>query len=189
MTASTGQTSKRATAVPDGAGRDRALLVERFLELRPLIQKRFSVGLEHELREELHHVTVHQLTVLGRLRHHSLTMRELAAELGVGESAATAVSDRLVRQGLVERMSDPHDRRIVRLELSKSGANLVERLQESAGRKVAAMLEVLSDTQLAWFVDILETLTSSLVGQPHSCGGACATQESYVTTTDAGATS
>lgn len=156
---------------PAAAGRDE--LVERFLELRPVVQKRFSAELEQDLREHLQHVTIHQLTALGRLRQHSLTMRELAAELGVGESAATAVTDRLVRQGLVERRDDPHDRRVVRLELSPAGSTLVERLHESASRKSAAMLEVLSDTQLAWFVDILETLSRALVAHSHSCAGAC----------------
>jgi DNA-binding MarR family transcriptional regulator len=163
---------KSAGGAPAVRPSDRSDLVQRFLDLQPVIRKRFQHELEHELRDEFQHVTIHQLTVLGHLRHHTLTMRELASELGVGESAATAVSDRLVRQGLVERHDDPHDRRIVRLELSAAGRSLVERLHESAAQKSATMLEALSDVQLAGLVDILETLASSFVRQ-HTCAGTC----------------
>lgn len=164
------------------AGR-RAELVEAFLQLRPVLKRHFAVQLEHELRDELHNVTVHQLEALGCLRHNSHTMSELAKDLGVGESAATALTDRLVRQGLVERGSDPKDRRIVRLELSRSGRRLVERLHESTGRKSAAMLEVLSDEQLEHLVDILATLSSSLPGCPGACAGGNFSS-SKTTTTD-----
>ncbi len=164
----------------------RAELVEAFLELRPVLKRRFALNLEHELRDELHNVTIHQLEALGCLRHHSHTMRELAKELGVGESATTALTDRLVRQGLVERGSDPKDRRIVRLELSRSGRRLVERLHESIGRKSAAMLEVLSDEQLAHLLDILATLSRSLPGCSVACSGDIPSS-SRTTTTDVAA--
>jgi len=55
------------------------------------MQRRFSALLHRELRDELHAVTGHQLSVLAYLRGQSVTMRELARELDVGESAATAV--------------------------------------------------------------------------------------------------
>ena len=89
----------------------REVLVERYCELQPQMQRRFSALLHRDLRDELHAVTDHQLSVLTYLRGQSVTMRELAKELDVGESAATAVVDRLVRQGLVLRCDDPSDRR------------------------------------------------------------------------------
>src|SRR5208283_2834004 len=121
----------------------RDVLVDRYLELQPQIQRRFSASLHRELREELHSVTVHQLGVLMLLRGQSVTMRELAKELDVGESAATAVVDRLVRQGLVVRHDDPSDRRVVRLLLSEAGESLVTELHETASRKTASLLVAL----------------------------------------------
>jgi len=143
------------------AGANRDELIARFFELRPVLHKRFNTDLERELRDELHSVTIHQLTALGHLQEGPLTMRELAKELGVSESAVTAIGDRLVRQNLVERLSDPADRRIVRLGLSKTGRRLIDRLHTAACRKTGELASVLSDTQLAQLVDILETLAAA----------------------------
>jgi DNA-binding MarR family transcriptional regulator len=136
-------------------------LIDRFFELRPVLQKRFNTDLERQLRDELGSVTIHQLTALKHLQAGPVTMRELAKELGVSESAVTAIGDRLVRQGLVERLGDPSDRRIVRLGLSKTGRRLIERIDESVCHKTAAVVSVLSDTQLAQLVDIVETLAGA----------------------------
>ncbi len=152
-------TRSEKTAAARRLARD--LLVDRYLELQPQVQRRFSAGLHRELREELHSVTVHQLGVLMLLRGRSLTMRELAKELDVGESAATAVVDRLVRQGLVVRHDDPLDRRVVRLSLSKAGGSLVTKLHETACRKTSSLLVALSDEQLAQLVAIMETLDAA----------------------------
>ena len=88
-------------------------------------------------------------------------MRELARSLGISESAATATADRLVRQGLAERHSDPDDRRIVLLGLSKEGSRMAASMHRAATKKTERMLSVLSDSQLAQLVDILETLEAA----------------------------
>lgn len=139
----------------------RGALVDRYFELQPHLQRRFSAVVHRELRDELQSVTLHQLGVLFQLRSTTLTMRELARELDVSESAATAVTDRLVRQGLVDRLDDPADRRVVRLELSKSGAALVKQLHDTARRKTASLLSALDDAQLVQLVSIMETLDAA----------------------------
>lgn len=140
--------------------RTRIELTEQVFELRPIMKRLFGAGVYRELRDELHSVTIHQLTALGHLKGGSVTMRELAKHLDVSESSATAVSDRLIRQGLVERSSDPTDRRVVRLSLSPAGSALVERLDEAATSKIGELLAALTDTQLEQLIDILETLAS-----------------------------
>jgi DNA-binding MarR family transcriptional regulator len=156
-----------APTKPDAPGRGnglvpeqstRELLIDRYCELQPQLQRHMSALLHGELHEELHTVTDHQLVVLTYLRGQSVTMRELAKQLGVGESAATAVVDRLVRQGLVVRCDDPSDRRVVRLALSDAGESAVTELNAKACHKTASLLAVLSDDQLAQLVRIMETL-------------------------------
>ena len=88
-------------------------------------------------------------------------MRELARQLGVGESATTAVVDRLVRQNLVVRHDDPSDRRVVRLALSAQGQSVLAELHSTACRKTASLLAVLSDGQLTQLVGIMETLEAA----------------------------
>jgi DNA-binding MarR family transcriptional regulator len=135
-------------------------LLEQVFAMRHVMKRLFGGGVYKELLEELQSVTIHQLQTLGHLKGGSLTMGELAKVLEVTESSATAVTDRLVRQGLVERQSDPNDRRVVRLSLSHKGSALVSRLDEAAAAKTAETLAVLSDAQLASLVEILSTLES-----------------------------
>jgi DNA-binding MarR family transcriptional regulator len=149
---------------------ERQELTERVFALRHAMKRLFGAGMYKELREELQSVTIHQLQTLGLLTSGPLAMRELAKGLEVSESSATAVTDRLVRQGLVERHSDPSDRRIVRLALSPKGADLVTRLDEAAAAKAAETLSVLSDAQLRSLVDILETLSSCTESSTGNCG-------------------
>lgn len=145
---------------------DRAELVQRFLELRPHMQRRFNDEVDRQLHEELESVTIHQLSVLQTLESGPLPMRELARSLGVSESSATASVDRLVRADLVERSSDPSDRRIVLVQLSSDGRKVVARFKKATCRKVTQMLAALSDDQVAALVDIFTTLAGESAGEP-----------------------
>ncbi len=157
MTTTASDATAGTTPSPRRASRRRTDLVERIFELRPIIKKLFGATVYREVCDE-HTITIHQLTALSYLKSGSVTMRELAKDLGVSESSATAVTDRLVRQGLVQRLDDPADRRIVRLALSPTGSELFERLAIEGAAKTAEMLSVLSDSQLEQLVEIIETL-------------------------------
>lgn len=139
----------------------REALVDRYCDLQPQLQKHLSSLVYGEAQDDMHAVTEHQRVVLGYLRGQSVTMRELAKRLGVGESAATAVVERLVRQGLVVRHDDPTDRRLVRLALSDQGEFVVAELSEKSRQRIAGLLAVLSDDQLTELVGIMETLEAS----------------------------
>jgi DNA-binding MarR family transcriptional regulator len=53
---------------------------------------------------------------------------QMARALGMTPSTATGVVDRLVAQGLVRRLVDPGDRRVVLLQATPEGSALLERL-------------------------------------------------------------
>lgn len=80
----------------------------------------------------------------GRMR-----MRELARRLGGSFSNATVLTDRLVDRGLVERLADPHDRRVVLVRVSEKGEMVVERLVTSWRTLSETLLERLGDEDLA----------------------------------------
>ena len=67
-------------------------------------------------------MTVPQVKTLILLEHAGpLRMGQLAGSLGSGLSTTTTIVDRLVKQQLVQRDSDPNDRRVVKCELTKNG--------------------------------------------------------------------
>lgn len=75
------------------------------------------------------------------LRRGRPTVGELAEEMKVKPATITGLTDRLVRQRLIERQADPADRRVVRITLTSEGRRVLSEL-EAAGR--AYLHEVLS---------------------------------------------
>jgi len=57
-----------------------------------------------------------------------LPMSALAGELHCDASNVTGIVDRLEERGLIERRSDPADRRVRRLALTEAGAEMRERM-------------------------------------------------------------
>ena len=89
-------------------------------------------------------LTFTQLRALSALaKRGSLRVTELAQEFGIGLAAASALADRMAQRGLIERKTDPNDRRIVRLEVTTRGRHLLERLErgstEHFGKLIARM--------------------------------------------------
>jgi DNA-binding MarR family transcriptional regulator len=58
----------------------------------------------------------------------SSTVGCIAEHLGVGESTASYLVERLVQAGFVERTEDPSDRRRAMIRLSRGGRTLLEKL-------------------------------------------------------------
>ena len=78
-----------------------------------------------------------------------IRMRELARGLGGSLSNATVLVNRLVDQGLVERLADPQDRRVVLVRATEDGRRFVERLVTSWRVLSAPLLETLAPEDLA----------------------------------------
>lgn len=77
-----------------------------------------------------------------------LRMRELARRLGGSFSNATVLVDRLVERGLVERLADPQDRRVVLVRVSEKGRGILEGLVTSWRTLSPALLDRLSSEDL-----------------------------------------
>ena len=78
-----------------------------------------------------------------------IRMRELAHRLGGSFSNATVLVDRLVDRGLVERMAEPQDRRVVLVRATEDGQHLIEQLVTSWRTLSAPLLETLTSEDLA----------------------------------------
>ncbi len=90
------------------------------------------------------------------------TMGELARELHVTLGAATGLVDRLVQQGLVARLPDVRDRRVVRLELTESGRRAHLGVVRHVRRRLARALARLTPDQQAHLTAALRLLREAL---------------------------
>jgi DNA-binding MarR family transcriptional regulator len=101
--------------------RFRGKLPEQILNIKVSIQ-------EHNLREKIGQINDHDVFfTLGFVfsrQSEPITMGDLSRILGVPFSSATRTVDWLVNNGYVQRLADPEDRRVVRVELTESGKEL-----------------------------------------------------------------
>ncbi|MBN1315760.1 MAG: MarR family transcriptional regulator [Anaerolineales bacterium] len=118
----------------------------------PLIERFFSIigrmGIFSLLLDTDNDLTLNQLRVLFHLNYHGdRVMRQIAEKLEVSDPTATGVIDRLVERSLVERSSDPEDRRRVRVSLSARGCQLVSEMRRSGARSATAVFDQLAEDQ------------------------------------------
>mgnify|MGYP001766773059 CR=1 FL=1 len=72
-----------------------------------------------------------QISAMFRLYHAgAYPISEIGTHLGVTNAAASQMVERLVRQGLLERVEDLQDRRVKRLSLTPAGHQLVENVMQ-----------------------------------------------------------
>ena len=138
-------------------------LLDQLLDLQPRMRQRFDAvlprGLCATFSSELGGVTQHQVEVLGTLvRRGRVTMNELAALLAVGPSSATQLVDRLINRELVERHTDPGDRRLVWIVATPRAHALTTQFAELKREIVRSLAGGLTDEELTVFVDLLAKL-------------------------------
>lgn len=135
----------------------------------PLSKRRLKVWIrllgltraaEGGLREYLrlaHDTTLPRFDVMAALfrRREGVTMTELSRMLLVSNGNATAVVDRLERDGLVRRSPSETDRRTVFVRLTDAGVAAFEAQAEGHEREVNRILSGLSDADLDALTEIL----------------------------------
>ncbi|MEA5448701.1 MarR family transcriptional regulator [Leptolyngbya sp. CCNP1308] len=107
------------------------------------------------------HLSLSQLRVLYFLRRRSQSsLSEVADYLDVTRPTMSAMVERLVQRGLVNRISDPVERRRIILTLTAEGTVEMERVYDATLQTVADRLEGLSEAQLQQVKAGLAVLTN-----------------------------
>jgi MarR family transcriptional regulator, organic hydroperoxide resistance regulator len=77
------------------------------------------------------------------------SFKRLAEALRVTPPNVTGIVDRLVEQGLVSRTENPEDRRIMLLQATEKGQNLLTTLKINSNNEMARVLDQLSVEELS----------------------------------------
>ena len=132
-------------------------LVERFVESVDFLHRQIRIDRLNEWQQI--DLTIPQVKTLFLLESAGPSrMGSIAASLGIAVSATTTVVDRLVERGLVMRLSDPKDRRVVICELTEQGQDGADNFWRIGREAVRAALEHMTTDQLDSLVPSLETL-------------------------------
>jgi DNA-binding MarR family transcriptional regulator len=86
------------------------------------------------------------------------TMKFFSERLNVSQSTLTQLAERLVRRGLIERMHDSADRRVVRLRVTATGRRVLEEASASQHHTFAKVWDTLASKERALVLRGLETL-------------------------------
>ncbi|BDC18606.1 MarR family transcriptional regulator [Acidianus sp. HS-5] len=88
------------------------------------------------------------------------TPAKLASILGVSKSAMTYAVDRLERLGLVMRVRSEKDRRIIQLELTEKGKEILVKAEKIYADVTKEKLNVLTEDEINTLINILQKLIS-----------------------------
>jgi DNA-binding MarR family transcriptional regulator len=88
----------------------------------------------------------------------ALSPAALAEHTGVTRATMTGLVDTLERDGLVRRTPDLADRRMMSVELTSDGEQLLERILPEHFRQMAWLMAPLSETERKTFVGLLSKL-------------------------------
>lgn len=110
-----------------------------------------------------HQVSVPQLYCLLALYEHGpLPPSQIAKYVMVNSSTVTGIIDRLEQKGLVSRLRDSPDRRVINIQLTEAGKDLARNAPPPVQHKIVEGLKRLPQSKINKIVQSLHTLTHML---------------------------
>jgi DNA-binding MarR family transcriptional regulator len=134
------------------------------LQIWSLFQQTYLLAFRHleqvTGREGLSHSQAAALAVLSAADR-ALPLSHLARYLTQEAQSTTELADRLERRGLVRRMRDARDRRLVLLELTDEGREVYERIRPSLSEGGEQLFAGLGEDERATMADLLAPVRES----------------------------
>ena len=132
-------------------------LATAIVQMWRLLAQRSQVFCEQKVSTMLQ---MHALQFLDE--HPSATVSEIANYLGTSLSSVTQLTDRLVKSGMIERLSDEADRRVIRVCLSNEGCNVLVRIQQAKRSALETAFAKIAAEDIKEYLRIQNQLIKSL---------------------------
>lgn len=94
-----------------------------------------------------------------------MTMSTLASELGAPLSTMTSLAKRLVRKGLIERTPSDKDQRMILVQLTEEGRQIVLQAKAIVEKAFARVQNALSADELQQFLSLAVKIGKAIQGQ------------------------
>ncbi|MFD2042834.1 MarR family winged helix-turn-helix transcriptional regulator [Ornithinibacillus salinisoli] len=133
-------------------------IVDRHQAAMNSIYRRVNVILKEKIHSD---ITTDQFSTLDYIRkHEQCTSSDIAHEFGIGKSAVTAQINRLYDKGLIERIRDEKDRRVVYLNVTEKGIDFVNFTEKALHKELGSYLSGFSQEEIQSFITLLERLAT-----------------------------
>lgn len=124
--------------------------------------RRFELATSSQRKSCCRDVTLPQCLVLLEIDEEGrLTMGQLASQLRLDSSTLSRTIDGLVGQGLVERLRDDRDRRVVRIQLTTAGADTCRSLHRSNDANCRRVFDKIPPSKRGTVIRSFETLVQA----------------------------
>jgi DNA-binding MarR family transcriptional regulator len=92
-------------------------------------------------------------------------MTDIAEYFGIELPSATSLLNKLYDQKFVERLTDPNDRRLVIIKLTKIGKEILDLAMQERRKKIEELFSYLSEKEKLDLLNIFRTLDNRVVGK------------------------
>lgn len=135
---------------------------DKINEIMPEIFKSFVRRQTNELFKGK--ITLPQLFILDLLhKKGACKMTDIAHSLNVTTAAATGIVDRLVKYGYVERVYEPLDRRIIKINFTTKGVRLLTKINQQKRQMTIDTFGQISQSERESYLKILTRIHDILV--------------------------
>lgn len=135
-------------------------MVDDLYLLFPLFRKRLFKHKKMLKQGQMPHSYYHILRVLKK--RGDLPMSEIGRRVHVSKSNMTALIDKLVEEGLVERLPNKKDRRVINIAITGKGKGILLNWRKHSNEEIKKNLSVLSDEDLEKFYESVENIKNIL---------------------------
>ena len=135
-------------------------LVERYLSVSFIVMRKAAALVKCKLDENMTNDQYYLLRYIKKKM--KCTSTELASMFGVNKSAITAMTNRLVKKGLIQRARDQNDRRVVYLTLTERGDEWITETEEKIHKLVESFITKFSEKEIEAFIQTYEKLARIL---------------------------
>lgn len=140
---------------------------DEVLEALHAVMHAFRSRQHRQLRDSVQEVGPMEIRALRFFaRHPGATQRELVAHSGRDKGQIARLLASLRERGLLEARADEQDRRCTRLQLSPTGATLLDQARRSTAPLVAAATDGFSPTERQQLLALLQRMRAGLEALP-----------------------
>jgi MarR family 2-MHQ and catechol resistance regulon transcriptional repressor len=135
-------------------------MVDDLYLLFPLFRKKLF---KHKKRLRQGQMPRSYYQILGVLiERGELPMSEIGRRVHISKSNMTSLIDKLVEEGLVERLPDKEDRRVINISITGKGKGYLWDWRKHSNEEIKKNLSVLSEEDMEKFVDAIENIKEIL---------------------------
>jgi len=148
-------------------------MIQRYMTLRPKLILPEHVAQFKKKMEALRgsgyqhgdHAFVFRILMLLSQNVEPISMSELSLQLDVPLSTATRIVDGLVQGGMVERVNDLNDRRVVRVAMSENGRELYQTGRSYSKQRIAKLLKDFTVDEQTQLLNLMNKLLDALLNE------------------------